>query len=565
MRVMNLKISLFVLLLLSSTAGLLFAGQTPQEKASDNVLNKIVDSMIDRELTLSSKMLGFHPLVETYLQNLDTDTELIFRPVSDRYLIGKLDLNARDKEHLLHKNRSVGGKITNTISQLYSEQYLPGGFAQMLVVDSKFNKKNYQFEYIRREFLGDVRTIVLDVLPLKGSQGTFEGRLWVEDQDYNIVRFNGTYNGSASAQNFFHFDSWRQYMGPGLWLPAYVYIEESPKSYFSGARHLGFKGQTRLWGYSVAKSNTQDELTSLIVESDQVRDKADDADFSSPVFALRAWERQAEDNLIQRLEKAALLAPEGKVNKVLETVITNLEVTNNLDIQPEVRARVLLTSPLESFTIGHTIVLSRGLIDVLPDEASLAMVLAHELAHIALGHRLDTMYAFNDRMLFDDPEAFQKVQLKRPEKEEAEADTKAVEFLMKSPYKDKLANANLFLEAADARATKLSNLLQPHLGNTIVRNSLIQRMVALREGAPKLDINKIDQIAALPLGGRVRVDPWSAKIELLKSKPVALLSAREKMPFEVTPFYLHLTRMTGETPVPDEVVIKPETAGVVVQ
>src|SRR5262249_24345592 len=153
---------------------------------------------------------------------------------------------------------------------------------------------------------------------------------------------------------------------------------------------LRFKGQTRLWGYNVGKSGAQNELTSLSVESDQVKDSLDDAGRTSPVSAFRAWERQAEDNVIQRLEKAALLAPDGEVNRVLETVATNREVTNSLDIQPEVRARVLLTSPLESFTIGHTIVLSRGLIDVLPDEASLAMIIAHELAHISLGHRLDT-------------------------------------------------------------------------------------------------------------------------------------------------------------------------------
>jgi hypothetical protein len=547
MRVMNFKISWPVLLLICITAGVALAGQTAQEKSSDDVVNKILDRMIDRELALVGKMRELHPLVETYLQNLDSDDELAFHPVSDQYFIGKLDLNTQAKERLLRKNGSVAGKITGTIAQLYSGQYLPGGFAQMLVVDSKFDKKNYQFEYVRREFLGDVRTIVFDVLPRKGSQGTFEGRIWVEDHDYNIVRFNGTYNASGPSNTFFHFDSWREYMGPGQWLPAYVYIEEPRKAYLSGARHLRFKGQTRLWGYSVAKPSTQDELTSLTVESDEVKDKADDAEFNSPVNALRAWERQAEENLIQRLEKGALLAPEGSVNKVLETVITNLEVTNNLDIQPEVRARVLLTSPLESFTIGHTIVLSRGLIDVLPDEASLAMILAHELAHIALGHRLDTMYAFNDRMMFEDPEAFQKVQLRRPEKEEAEADAKAVEFLKKSPYGDKLGNAALFLEAVDARASKLSNLLLPHIGNTIGKNSQTQRMAAIREGAPKLDMTKVDQIAALPLGGRVRVDPWSAKIELLKSKPVALLSAREKMPFEVTPFYLHLTRPTGET------------------
>src|SRR4029079_6421024 len=144
-------------------------------------------------------------------------------------------------------------------------------------------------------------------------------------------------------------------------------------------------------------------------------------------------------------EKAGLIAPSGEVNKVLETVISNLEITNDLNIVPEVRARVLMTSPLESFTIGHTIVLSRGLVDVLPDEASLAMVLAHELAHIALGHRLDTKFAFNDRMLFDDQYTFRLINVKRDEKEEEAANKKAEELLRNSPYKDKLGNAGLFL------------------------------------------------------------------------------------------------------------------------
>src|SRR3989442_3502510 len=70
-------------------------------------------------------------------------------------------------------------------------------------------------------------------------------------------------------------------------------------------------------------------------------------------------------------------------------------------------------------------------------------------------------------------------------------------------------------------------------------------MADLKQTAPKWKMEKVDQIAALPLGGRVRVDPWSAKIELVKSKPVALLSAREKMPLEVTPIYLYLTRQTA--------------------
>jgi hypothetical protein len=562
MRNLNSKTLTFVFVLFFVTGSLVFAAQAPKQKppaaappaasaadaTANSQMNQILDRIIGREAVLNAQMKNMHPLVETYLQSLDKDDNLAFRPAGDEYFLGKLDFASENKEHSLLKGESVADKITGKFTQIYSVKYLAGGFAQMLVVDGHFDKKNYQFEYIRREFLGSVRTLVFDVTPKKGSEGTFKGRIWAEDQEYNIVRFNGTYGPSTSNKMYFHFDSWRQYMGTGLWLPAYVYTEESNMSYFVGVRHLRFKGETRLWGYNVGKANAQNELTAMTVESDDVKDKIEDAEGTSPVYALRQWQRQAEDNVIQRLEKAALLAPDGPVNKTLETVVTNLEVTNNLNIEPDVRVRVMLTSPLESFTIGHTIVLSRGLVDVLPDEASLAMILAHELAHLALGHQIDTMYSFNDRMLFEDPQAFEKIIMRRDPKEEEDADKKAADLLKNSPYKDKLGNAGLFLEAMNARAGQLPNLLRSHIGNAMVKGSRVQRMASLQIGAPKLEMTKLDQIAALPLGGRIRVDPWNAKIEMVKTKPVALLTAREKMPFEVSPVYIYLTRQTGDSP-----------------
>src|SRR5437762_11317241 len=117
--------------------------------------------------------------------------------------------------------------------------------------------------------------------------------------------------------------------------------------------------------YDIGRHNGQDEFTSMNVEADQVKDNENIAEQMSPVLSFRAWERQAEDNILERMEKAGVLAPEGEVDKVLETVVTNLEVTNNLSIEPETRVRVLLTAPLETFSVGHTIVISRGLIDVL--------------------------------------------------------------------------------------------------------------------------------------------------------------------------------------------------------
>jgi len=516
--------------------------QTATPAAAPSKMDQIIEKIIQNEDAAGKRMVNFHPLVETYIQNLDRDDQLTFVPKSDRYFLGKLDLDKQGKERSLMPAPGFPQLFAKTITQLYSVQFLPAGFSQMLYIHGGLDRANYTFEYVRQEFLGEVRCLVFDVKPKPKTLGSFSGRIWAEDKGYNIVRINGTYGPSTMTKMYFHFDTWRENMGPGVWLPSYIYTEESDKGYFLGKRKLRFKGQTRLWGYNVGRTAQTGEMTSLTVESDQVRDSADEAEGISPVGALRAWERQAEDNVIQRLEKAALMAPDGEVNKVLETVLTNLEVTNNLDIAPEVRARVLLTSPLESFTIGHTVVLSRGLIDVLPDEASLATILAHELAHIALGHRIDTKYAFNDRMLFRDEDAFRNVDMKRNEKEEIEADKKAAEYLQNSPYKDKLANAGLFLRAVDERARVLNHLLLPHIGTTMVKDSKVRRMADLLSTAPQLEMSRVDQITALPLGGRVRVDPWSAKVELIKTKPVALLTPREKMPFEVTPIYLYLTR-----------------------
>jgi hypothetical protein len=73
-------------------------------------------------------------------------------------------------------------------------------------------------------------------------------------------------------------------------------------------------------------------------------------------------------------------------------------------------------------------------------------------------------------------------------------------------------------------------------------------MSSLMTSSPQFDPKKADQIAALPLGGRVKIDPWNNQLELIKTKPVAISTAAEKMPFEVTPFFPFLTRLSTAAP-----------------
>jgi peptidase M48-like protein len=517
--------------------------QPPAAAPAPTTMDEVVNLFIEREHDLIKVLSTRTPVVETYLQNLTSDPQLGPVPRADHYFLGRMDMGETGdrKDYLKQEERSMQSRLMGGFQKLYKVQYQPLGFSWMVYADrTDFDREHYGFTYVHREFLGDVRCLVFDVTPKKNSgKGRFLGRIWVEDQGFNIVRLNGTYAPAPRNALFFHMDSWRLNLIPGYWVPSYIYSEEGDFS--AGAKNKeAFKAQTRIWGYDLKKGAKGNELTQIRVDS--VTDESAAAQDASPLQAERVWQQQAEDNVVDRLTNGGLLAPAGEVDRILQTVVNNLEVTNNLDLPRPVRTRVLLTSPLETFSVGNTIVISRGLVDVLPDEASLAAVLAHELAHIVLGHNLGSKFAFNDRMLFDDDSTYQNLGFKHIPEEEQAADKKAIELLKNSPYAQKLDNVGLFFKELQLRAPQLSALLTTHLGNPLAERGTVIRLSALAMQGPALDNAKLDQIAALPLGGRVKINPWDDKAEMVKTAPVAITSARDKMPFEVTPFFPRLAR-----------------------
>src|SRR5271154_1733554 len=456
------KLATVVLGFVLGGSGAIASAAAPEPQQA-RTMDQVIDRVITNENRLDQQIRQYSPLVETYIQNLKPDKDLGYVPAGDKYFLGRADFAKGVQLVSLSDAESKGKKIFGSVGNFFSfaMQFLPDGFLQMIFIDTNgFDKQHYKFDYVRREFLGEVRCLVFDVSPQeKSGKGRFLGRIWVEDQDFNIVRFNGAYGGGGHSSWYFHFDSWRANVQPGLWLPAFVYSEDKEQHYALN-KQVDFKAQTRLWGYNLGHNAEEQELSKILVET-PVQDDTKTANDLSPVQAQRSWDRQAEDNVIDRLQRTGLIAPKGEVDKVLDTVINNLEVTNNLDIEPDVRCRVLLTSTLESFTVGHTIVLSRGLIDVLPDEASLAAMLAHELSHIVLGHRLDSTYAFFDQIIIDEKDTFRHFGFQRTPEEERAASEEAMKLLNNSPYKNQLGNAGLFLSALETRQKEIPNLISP--------------------------------------------------------------------------------------------------------
>ena len=516
--------------------------------AEETTVTQAVDKIVAQEQAEVQTLRQYSPLVETYIQLMRPDKDLGAVPDGDRYFLGRAELaKSVDLEPLINGTHGSGKqKLLSGVGNFFTTEFLPRGFLQMIYLDMDgFDRQHYKFTYAGREFLGEVRCLEFDIDPLPNAgRGRFSGRIWVEDQDYHIVRFNGAYGGSSKSSYYFNFDSWRVNTGKNEWLPAFIYSEEGNVQY-GVSKHSSlraFKAQTRLWGYDLNRPQEEVALSSVSIEAPKINDQSQKGNGYSPLQARRAWGRLAEDNVMAKMQALGLLAPHGDVDHVLETVVNNLEVTNDLDIQPEVRCRVLMTSTLESFAVGHTIVVSRGLIDVLPDEASLAAVLAHELAHVTLGHRMDTQFAFFNRTRFDEKDTFHHFGFARNPVEEEAANRKGIELLKKSPYLNQSGAAQAFFAALESRSKEIPALISPHLGDRVPKNWNLTEGGAKAETAAASPAPALTQVA-LPLGGRIKLEPWDDQLTLLKPQAEGgTVAEYEKMPFEVAPFLLYLTR-----------------------
>ena len=551
------KLSLtFLLMILSVTCA--YAKKQPKYEQARQLTPEqaaLVERAVAQEKVLIKDIKMRTPLVETYIQDTRPDEKLYAVPVDDLYQLSRVDFGKAffDRSYSPRAEGKKGwfkgslASITGLTKLLGLEKftYSTTGFMQMMFIDpTGFDQQHYVFSYVRREFLGTVRTWVFDVHPRVSGMGRFYGRIWIEDTNANVVRFNGTYTGSNSEDSskyYFHFDSWRMNVQPGIWLPVAVYVEESQRT--EGAKAVGLKAQTHFWGYSLKLPTRDSENVSVKV--DDAVDRSNDSQDVGPLQASRMWVSQAENNVIDRLVEAGLVAPQepgGYEDKVLGQIVINLIVPNNLNFTDQVHVRILLTDTVEATTVGNTILLSKGLVDSLPSEEAIAAVISMELAHVAMGHHIDTRYAFNDRLLFPDESSFQRINMYHTEHDNEEAAKTAMQYLQASMYKDKLPNAGLYFAQLVDRSKELKALNTPTLGDSLLRPDGTPWMSDLAKMAPKINWEDLNQTAALPLGSWLKVDPWDDSVHMLDAKRYAPMNARDKMPFEVTPVFYKLQR-----------------------
>jgi hypothetical protein len=500
--------------------------------------------IVAREHEVARNLEKYHPIVETYVQVMNSHKE---EPVIsyDRHFVSLAEFSGglralRFKSKHLELWRQISD-YSDTVRPT-TVGFNPSGFVAMAYPDpSSFDLRHYRFEYRNREFLGEVRCLVFQVSPAaRRKQGLFEGRIWVEEQSFTIVRFDGIYDGSNFYSKYFHFDSWRVEAAPGQWFPAIIYSQEMNlpccgigKFNWSKVR---LQAQTRFWGYDLHLPEDEQEFSRIVFEPlHPVDDSYASSNETGPSGKQQTWEQQAEGNVDEQLERIGLLSPAGEVDKALEAIVNNIEVANDLSIEPGVHCRVLLTSNLESAVVGHTIILSRGLIDVLPDEGTLAAVLAHDLALMTLDDRSFTKFSWADEMRFGARDVLRTLRFVPSEKQQEQATSLAQEWMSNSPYRNSLASVAAFVAELHSQSPHIHQLLQASIGY-----SVYDTLGAAKLPPDSLTANKATTLHALPLGSRTELDPLTNKLTIRGAEERQRSSKATNLPFAVTPVFLYL-------------------------
>jgi hypothetical protein len=86
----------------------------------------------------------------------------------------------------------------------------------------------YQIDYVGKERIDELNTYMFDVKPKSMHKGEryLQGRIWVDDQDLQIVKVKGQAVPEVGDQKFPHFESYRENIDSRYWFPTYVYADD---------------------------------------------------------------------------------------------------------------------------------------------------------------------------------------------------------------------------------------------------------------------------------------------------------------------------------------------------
>lgn len=435
-----------------SHAQIVLGDKTVESKPDDKQTARKIFDAENKTIAIFSKR---HPVVETYLQSLDDDaTPHVV--IDDAYFLSRVALNPEEKHHYID-DFAFGRSETSKLIKWNNDTkwpLIPNGYVAMLFASvSAFDADDYDLRYVENERVGNIECLKYTVVPIDPKfWGYFSGSIWVEPKGFHIVRMAGRFTpkhlaffgkinpfGISDLGIYLSFDARRQEVSPGVWLPAYIYFDDTllwNQAKYCASYH--FRGHVWVWGYDDIGNEKSLE--------------------------------PGKNSALARLEAAGLIATPGPVESWLDGTVHDIRASAHLS-GPEVHCRVLMTTPLEIVSENHSILVSRGLLNAVPNRSVLAVLLARELAKMELGYRVRGRRKKNET-IFDRhrPWDFDGFRVDHDRGKENQLDTRLLEILKQTEYTPAIAQAEKFESGLQQWSRQVPHLTVGRLGFGLVED-----------------------------------------------------------------------------------------------
>jgi hypothetical protein len=147
---------------------------------------------------------------------------------------------------------SYGGVTTEDLDDL-------GGINPFALEPSKIER--YNFKYSGKEKIDELSLYVFDVTPKvipdpkKTKERLFSGRVWVDDQELQIVKTKGKGVPETKINKFPIVETYREQFGGKFWFPTYSYADEV--LIFDSGEPLHIRMQVRYSDFAPARADVR--------------------------------------------------------------------------------------------------------------------------------------------------------------------------------------------------------------------------------------------------------------------------------------------------------------------
>jgi hypothetical protein len=131
-----------------------------------------------------------------------------------------------------------------------------GGIQPFALEPSKVSK--YDFKFVGKEKIDELNLYVFDVTPKvipdpkKTKERLFVGRVWVDDQDLQIVKTKGKGIPETKINKFPVVETYREQFGGKYWFPTYSYADE--ELLFEDGNTLHLRMKVRYSDFALARA-----------------------------------------------------------------------------------------------------------------------------------------------------------------------------------------------------------------------------------------------------------------------------------------------------------------------